>query len=182
MNFVEQSKSTMLMISIIYLILGIIMVVTPVFVSNIMCYIIGLLLLIVGGVGIFTYIRMGQNNISSKLTLLISILFTALGIYIFSNPEGFVSIIPLVIGGFLVIEGFDKIFNTLNLKRSGYEQWFQMLIISLIIFSLGLILILNPFASVTVFIRIIGVFLIVDAISNIYISDKVMKYKKSVKI
>ena len=90
--------------------------------------------------------------------------------YILINPEGFVSIIPIVVGIMLVIESFDKISTTLSARKNGYQDWLKMLIPSVIIFILGLILILNPFESVTVFIRVIGIFLIIDAISNVYLA------------
>ena len=170
MNLIKKAKSALIGISIVYLLLGVIMVISPVFVSNFICYVIGALLIVVGGSGIFTYIRAGASGAFAKITLLISVLFAVLGIYILINPEGFVSIIPLVVGVMLIIESFDKISTTLNAKKNGYQNWLKMLIASVIIFALGLILVLNPFESVTVFIRVIGVFLIIDAISNIYLA------------
>lgn len=175
MDLIKQSKSTLISVSVIYLVLGIIMVISPVLVSNFICYIIGVLLIVVGGSGIFTYIRAGESGGYAKITLLVSVLFTALGIYILISPEGFVSIIPLVVGVMMVIESFDKISNALNTKSNGYEGWYKLLIASVIIFVLGLVLIFNPFETVTVFIRVIGVFLIIDAISNIYLANQLSK-------
>ena len=170
MDLIRKARSALIGISVIYLILGIVMVISPVFVSDFICYVIGGLLVVVGGSGIFTYIRAGVSGIFAKITLLVSVLFAVLGIYILINPEGFASIIPLVVGVMLIIESFDKISTTLNVKKNGYKDWFKMLIASVVIFALGLILILNPFTTVTVFIRVIGVFLIIDAISNIYLA------------
>lgn len=175
MDLIKQSQSSLISVAIIYLALGIIMVVTPVLVSNFICYIIGILLIIVGGSGIYTYIKAGESGGFAKITLLISVLFTALGIYILISPNGFVSIIPLVVGVMLIIESFDKISNALNAKKLGYNEWYKMLIASIIIFILGLVLVFNPFESVTMFIRVIGIFLIIDAISNIYLSNQLSK-------
>ncbi len=170
MELLKKAKNALIGISVVYLVIGIIMVIMPVFVSNFICYVIGALLIVGGGSGIFTYIRAGVDGFLAKITLLIAVLFTVLGIYILINPEGFVSIIPIVVGIMLVIESFDKISTTLSARKNGYQDWLKMLIPSVIIFILGLILILNPFESVTVFIRVIGIFLIIDAISNVYLA------------
>lgn len=175
MDLIKQSQSSLISVGIIYLALGIIMVITPVLVSSFICYIIGALLIIVGGSGIFTYIKAGESGSFAKMTLLVSVLFTALGIYILISPDGFVSIIPLVVGVMLIIESFDKISNSLNAKKVGYEGWYKMLIAAVIVFLLGLVLVFNPFETVTMFIRVIGIFLIIDAISNIYLASQLSK-------
>ena len=43
-----------------------------------------------------------------------------------------------------------------------------MLIVSLVVLIFGLILVFNPFGVITVTIRIIGIMLIIDALSNIF--------------
>ncbi len=170
MDFVKKLKSTFIGMSVIYLVLGIVMVISPVFVSNFICYFIGALLIIAGCFGIFSYIQNGGSGFLVRATLLISILFAALGIYILINPETFVSIIPIIVGIMLMLESLDKIGTVFKAKNNGYEKWLQILIAPVIIFILGLILIIYPFSAVTVFIRVIGVFLIIDAISNIYLA------------
>ncbi len=170
MEILKKLKSTFIGMSIIYLIIGIVMVISPVFVSNFICYFIGALLIVGGCFGIFSYIQNGGSGFLVRMTLLVSILFAALGIYILINPETFVSIIPIIVGIMLMLESLDKIASAFKAKKNGYEKWLQVLIAPIIIFILGLILIVYPFATVTIFIRVIGVFLIVDAISNIFLA------------
>lgn len=170
MDLLKQAKSSLIGLSAVYLALGIVMVINPIFVSNFICYVIGALLIVAGSSGIFTYIRAGESGGFAKITLLVSVLFTALGIYIFISPESFVSIIPLVVGVMLIIESLDKISSVINAKKNGYENWWKMLIATVIVFILGLVLILNPFETVAVFIRVIGIFLMIDAISNLYLA------------
>lgn len=170
MDFVKKLKSTFIGMSVIYLILGIVMVISPVFVSNFICYFIGALLVVGGCFGIFSYIQNGGSGFLVRVTLLISILFAALGIYILINPETFVSIIPIIVGIMLMLESLDKIGTVFKAKKNGYEKWLQVLIAPIIIFILGLVLIVFPFEVIELSIRVIGAFLIIDAISNIYLA------------
>ena len=57
---------------------------------------------------------------------------------------------------------------SLDLKKQEYVNWWHMLITSFIILVLGLILVFNPFEVITVAIRVIGIILIIDALSNIF--------------
>jgi uncharacterized membrane protein HdeD (DUF308 family) len=103
-----------------------------------------------------------------SLTLIISILFAALGIYIICNPLAFASFIPLVVGMMLIIGSINKFQTAYDLKKLDSGASVKVLILAILTIVFGIILVFNPFASVTLFIRIIGALLIFDGLSNLY--------------
>lgn len=163
----SEVKNNLIVLAVIYLVVGLVMVIAPASVSNIVCYIVALLLIALGVSGAVTYMRSVVRTPFINLTLFMSILFIIFGVYIYASPEVFASFVPLVIGIFLLLDSANKVQLAFNLKEYNYEDWWHTLVIAIIIFGFGVFLVANPFTMVTLFIRIMGIMLIVDGCSNL---------------
>lgn len=164
----KRLKCTLTATSIVYLIIGIIMLLFPAAVSDFICYLVALVFLFFGIAGIVMYTKAELKTPYTSSTLLLAIVLGAFGVYIFLNPKTFASFIPLMIGLFLVADSISKLSFSFDLKKYGYENWWHIIIVSFIILTSGLIIVFNPFEAVTASIMVIGSILIVDAISNIF--------------
>ncbi len=164
----KRMRNTLIMISILYLLIGIIMLLYPARVSDLICYFVGIMFLFIGIAGIVMYVKDEVKTPFSSASLIISIIFGALGIYIILNPQKFASFIPLIIGIFLIFDSVSKLSSAFDLKKFGYSNWWGMLVVAFIVLVCGLVLIMNPFGAIQVTIMIIGSMLIFDAISNIF--------------
>lgn len=181
MEFLKEIKSTLFIMSGLYIVIGLIMLIAPTFVTNAVCYLIGTLCLILGGLGIYIYISSEVYGPLAYTILVIAIAMIVLGIFVIVDPISFASMIPFVMGIVLVIDAFTKLQSASSLKRYNYEKWWTVLIAALLIFIFGLILILNPFETITLFIRILGVFLIIDAVSSFMTAISYGKIEKAIK-
>ncbi len=168
MEILKKLKNTMVFMAIIYLLLGVIMFLFPDTISDFICYFVGILFLFLGISGIVTYIKADIKGAMFTSILVVSILSATLGVYIVINPKLFASFIPLVMGIFLIVDAISKLSAALDLKKFNYGDWWQMLIVSLVILTCGFILLFNPFEALTVGIRLIGILLVVDSISNVF--------------
>ncbi len=165
---IDRLKNTLIATSVCYLIVGIFMLFFPTVVSDFICYLVGFMFLFFGVAGIVTYTKTEIKTPYTSSILVLSIILGAFGIYIFLNPESFISFIPLVIGIFLIADSISKLSTSFDLRKQDYNNWWHMLIVSLVVLIFGLILVFNPFGVITVTIRIIGIMLIIDALSNIF--------------
>lgn len=181
MEFIKEIKSTLLVMAGFYIIIGLLMLLFPHLVSNTICYIIGALCLITGGIAIYTYIGSEMYGPMAMITLVISIVFIALGVFVVMNPEVFASFIPLVMGIVLALEGFSRLQSSMTLKKYNYDKWWGVLAGAILVFIFGIVLILNPFTSLTILIRVLGAFLIVDGVSSLLTSFSYSKIEKSIK-
>ncbi len=168
MEMLQKLRNTLITTAVVYIALGLVMLLIPTVVSDFICYIIGALFLVIGIAGIVSYIKTRGTGFGGSAILVVSIIFAALGVYILCNPVAFATFIPLVVGIMLLVDSVNKFQTTLELKKVGYKNWWQMLIVAFIIVALALILMFNPFESVAMFIRIIGALLIFDGLSNIF--------------
>ena len=165
---VKNLKTSLILTSVIYTIIGIIMLMFPDKVSDYICYMVGLMLLFFGISGVVMFFNSEEKSTYSNTSLILSIVLGAFGIYVFINPKGFASFIPFVIGVLTLVDSMNKLSITFNLRKYGYENWWQMLIVSFIVMALGILLIVNPFAAVTLSIRVIGIVLIVNSVMNLF--------------
>ena len=83
--------------------------------------------------------------------------------------------IPILVGIIIVIHGINNLQQTVSLCRSRYDKWWVALLLALITIGFGVLLIFNPFVAVDTLIRFIGLFLIYDGASDIWIMSRVSK-------
>lgn len=181
MEFLKEIKSTLFIVAGFYIIVGLIMLLAPVFVSNSVCYLIGTICLILGGLAIYTYIGSEVYGPLGYGLLVTAIAFIALGVFVVANPKAFASFIPIIMGVILAVDAFTKMQSAVSLKRYNYDKWWVVLVAALIIFAFGILLLFNPFGTLTILIRVLGAFLIIDGISSLLTAISYSKIEKSIK-
>ncbi len=181
MEFLKEIKSSLLIMSGFYVVIGFVMLLAPTFVSNSICYLIGALCIIVGGLAIYTYIASEVYGTLGAALLIVAAVFIAAGIFIVLKPESFASFIPIIMGVILVVDAFGKMQSSMTIKKYGYTYWWEVLAAAIIIFVFGIILLFNPFDSLMLLIRMLGIFLIVDGFSNLLTVLSYSKIEKAIK-
>ncbi len=154
--------------SLLYLVLGIIMIVFPKNISNILCYFIGSVIIIYGIVNITTYSKIIEKNSLSKVLLIIAIACILFGLFILAKPETFASIIPFVTGIYMLLLSISKLGEALDLRRQNYSKWWMVLLFFIELFVFSLILIFNPFSAIELTIEFIGLIFIINSLSDIW--------------
>ena len=165
---ISKIKNTLIITSVLYTIMGVLMLLFPEVISDFICYLVSLMFMFFGIAAILMYVRSEIKTPYTSTILVIGLVLGSLGIYILTNPRNFASLIPLVIGIFMIADSISKLSASLDLRKYGYVNWWHMLIISFLILGCGLLLVFNPFGAVSLTIMIIGSILIVDSITNIY--------------
>ena len=164
----KKMRNTLTAMSVLYLLLGIIMLIFPAQVSDFICYLVGLMFIFLGVSAVVMYVKEDMKTAFTSFTLVFGILFGAFGVYIVLNPKLLASFIPLVVGIFLLVDSVSKLSVAFDLRKSEYKDWWQMMIVAFIILACGLVLIMNPFGAVKISIMVIGGILIALSVSNIF--------------
>ena len=165
---VDKVKNTLIITSVLYAVLGIFMLLFPEVISDFICYLVSLMFMFFGIAAVLLYFRSEVKTPYTSTILVIGIILGSLGIYIIMNPRIFASLIPLVIGVFMLADSISKLSAALDLRKYGYINWWHLLIVSFLLLGCGLLLVFNPFGVVSLTIMVIGSILIVDSITNIY--------------
>lgn len=168
MEILKKIKMYTLMVSLLYVIMGLIMLLNPQFILDAVNYIVGTFILIFGVIYLVKFISKKDFNSLSKFNLLAGLLCITFGIYILLNPTLLSSIIPFSCGMLLLVDGLSKLKESFDLKKYQYNRWWISLIIAVLFIGFGVFMIFKAFAVSKVIIQIIGGILIVDALSDIW--------------
>ena len=175
MFYVKKVNDAILIKNIIYILLGFMMIIMPEFISDTICYLVGVLLIIFGALKVSKYVEIGKKSPITNALMIIGVVSLVLGLMIIIKPETFASIIPFILGVYIIILGVSNLQQANEFKKHKYENWTSALISASILLVLGIVIVLNPFSTLTLAIRIVG---IVFVVSFLYDAFNLYNYKK----
>lgn len=158
--------------TLILALIGLVLLLLPGTLNNIIGFVVGGCLLIFGIVGIIKYIRNKEYKFTSSLVS--GILYSALGIIVIINPSSVISLVTICLGLYLVINGILKTVFSFNLKKIT-TRWSGALVMGILTIILGLLLVINPFGSAVAITKLAGAFLVVVAIFDLVDRYIIMK-------
>lgn len=158
--------------TLILALIGLVLLLLPSTLNNIIGFVVGGCLLIFGIIGIIKYIRIKEYKFTSSLVS--GILYSALGIIVIINPSSVISLVTICLGLYLVINGILKTVFSFNLKKIT-TRWGGALVMGLLTIVLGLLLVINPFGSAVAITKLAGAFLVVVAIFDLVDRYIIMK-------
>lgn len=177
MKIIEKVKGFNYFLPIIYFVLGLLMVIFPETINDIINYIIGGLLMLFGIDYIVRYLSNNKVTTYSKYSLTVGIVPIICGVFLICNPEVLVSIIPFVAGMIILMDAFEKLKHAIDLKKMKYDEWWVDLIVAILFIVFGIIVIMNPFDAAKLLIRILGIFFLVDCFIDVWTNFSYEKIK-----
>lgn len=125
------------------------------------------------------------TKFKSTILAILGTLAVIAGIVICVNYKSIISIVLFFFGVFVLVSGVVDLVSALDAKRNDLKSWVISLLMAAVTIILGLLVVINPFDSIMVLTRLLGVSLIVyaimDLISFIQIR-KIIKYNMSPQI
>ena len=144
MGLIKIKKDSFTLISaILFLILGTILITNPDLIIKFITYIIGAIIIILGGIKLFTYLKNKKQELNDYNNLVLGITFIVIGIIIMFCSSVIAFIIRLIMGAWLLFNGVTKLMLSLELKGIKLQTWYIPLIISIIMIICGLYTILE---------------------------------------
>ncbi len=160
--------------SVLTLILGLVLLIAPDASLKFITFIIALFAILMGVFQLVEYLRMPRENKIMSLSLILGIIFLAVGIFLMLNLTALVTFITLMMGIFVAVKSVFKIQFAFNLRELS-DKWKYNLVVGLVGMTLGVLLIFNPFGSAATFLRIIGLVLAISSIIELIEAGSIMK-------
>ena len=164
---VKKLKWNLVLMSLLYLGLGVFLVMKPGTALNIVCYALGGVVLACAAVQLVRYFAVERGVFQSQLTLVSGIVCLALGAFLIIRSDIVVSILPIVFGLFVIFDAIGRVQNALDLRRCGYDSWKGFLFLPVLSVVLGVVMILNPFGTMETLVMAIGIILIIEGAINL---------------
>lgn len=181
-NSIENVYNRMIIYSLLTAILAILVGLTLMFlpsVSNkIVGIIMGVVILIFGINAVYKYFHRDGAKIYS-LNIVFGVLYSILGVVIILYPFSVMEFVTVCLGIFIIINGATKINYGVWLKKGNEDSWLVTLVTGIFLVIIGIMLVFNPFASLTLT-QLCGAFLIIVGILNV--SDTILFKKRAKEI
>ncbi len=166
----KKLKPTAAFYGLICVIIGIIDLVNPEKMLNIIAYALGISAIVCGLVFIIVYMARDVKYNLNNNDFLSGIIAVVVGIVILIKWQQFMELLPIVLGVLIIVSGCIKLQDAIDLKKLDHPAFLMMLIMALVFILFGAILVANPFKSEILLMRIIGVTLIITGMTDLFTS------------
>ena len=168
----KNPAATMMMTSLAYIVLGIVTVVFPQKVLDVLCYALGGAMTVYGLFNIISFFVDREGGMYFELV--IGVISTGFGIFALFSPTSIAAIINIPLGIIIIIDSIMDMKHSLTLKSLGMKKWWISFIISIavIVFILVTIFFKNIFGA------LLMIALIYEGISGFSLIILLSRYHK----
>ena len=188
-EFLGRIKADFLLSSVLCIALGLVFIIWRASVLTIVANVLAIVLIIIGVVYMCSYfLSIVTNGLSALLGLMVlnplmyrlekrvlGLMVLAVGIWFLVQPKVVVSLIPIVIGLVLIFHSIRSIIEAVDARKYGYGGWSVGLIFSIISLIFGIICVTNAFDVMKTATVVVGIILIFNGVSNIWITSRATK-------
>lgn len=161
----KKFKWDSIITSVLTIILGILAVVMPSNLGDVLCYIFGAMLLIIGLTLIIKYFAV--DRLLSGYSLFFGMILVIVGIFCFASTISVQNILTILFGLFIVIDSINSLTDSVICARMQVKGWILMFILSLITAIFGIVVMFGSFDTIMI---IAGCALIIEGIRNLVIT------------
>ena len=176
-EIIERLKIDVIVTAVVCIVLGVVLILWPVEVTTVVCKSIGAVIAFLGAVRIIGYFLHRERKHSLHLLGLVLLL---VGIWIFLKPHSIQSILFIGIGAVLFVHGLEDFKYALEAKRNGYASWAILIFMSILGMAFGIICIVDCFGMISITLTFMGMILIYDGITDLWIISRVISAAKAV--
>lgn len=167
-EFIKNMKISYFLAAILYIALGVILLVWPNTTGSIVCFTFGSVLLAYGIITVISFFVHDSRLGSFRFELVLGIVCTAVGILFLLRPDIVLSIFPIILGIYIVIDALLNLKRALELHSMLYPRWWIALTLSLVSVALGILILIRPGMTAEVLIMVIGVVFIYNGLSDLW--------------
>lgn len=173
-----NGKKSFVAASLAYVALGLVLLFFPDLTTSLICTLAGLLLLAYGvsaGVSFFAHSNGGYR---SQFDAVLGVFAAVLGAFFLLRPQLILSILPIIFGLYILIDGLLNLKRGLDMRSFGYAGWTTTLVLSVVSMVLGAVILWNPFSTHLLLVRIIGGSFLYEGMADLWAThtlDKLMR-------
>ena len=172
MKKVQNFSAVNLIFALVIFIIGIVLITSPTSIINILSWIIGGVLELIGLIKIISYVRHKNLNVDAG-TLIMGVLMMALGAVIMIFPNIIDVTIRIIFGGWILFTGINRLILAFAIGKIDKTGFKTFLITSIVMVVVGIVILIS-------FYRLLGALLVIYAISEIvdyiYFNSNKQKY------
>ena len=158
METLKRYRLWAIVVSCCMIVLGAAMILRPDISALAVCYLTGALCIAMGVCEIARYFSIG----------VVGILSTLAGVLLLAHPTGALTVLPIILGFYIIIDSVFSIQAAVELRRFGLGSWGLNLLLGIVGAVLGVLMILDPFDGAAALMIYMGVSLLLAGVESIY--------------
>lgn len=174
----EQQRSSA-MIALVTIVFGVVLVLWPNRSVSVICAMLGGALLISGLLYVIAWFA-GKGRAGAPVFMIIpGVVLAGLGVWLMTSSQTVIALIQYVFGAVVIFHGILDLQGAFVLLRQKMPRWWAALLLAAITFGLGLIILINPMDAFSALVAMIGVALVYDGVSDLWLILLLRKSKKT---
>lgn len=169
------SKLPFFIQSVIYVVVGFILLLKPGTSLTLISRIAATLLILVGAINVIR--SLVKKDTLGSFVFPGGILCVIIGAFLFYKPLTISNILVVILSFGIILSGIFKLQNAIEIARAKAQGWWVFIIISVLILAYGIVMLFNPFKTTQLLIKFLGIGFIVsgviDFFSNTVVAMKV---------
>lgn len=166
-DFLKRIKADYIMSSVLTIALGVVFIVFRAGILDLIGSVFAIILVTVGLLYVGSYfLGLMSNNFSIVMGLIV----LAIGIWFLVQPRAVSGLIPILIGMVLMFHGIRGMLEAVASKNYGSKTWKLGMLFATISVVIGIICVVDAFGIMENAVAVVGIFLIYNGISNIFIA------------
>lgn len=157
----KSIRNSLIFTSLLYIVLGLVLVVQPGLSLGVARLFIGGVTLIYGVVRIVSYKRSGQQD---RFELFVGILLALLGLFMLVWLQFLMALVPLFLGVYILVDSVGAVKRSLDMKSLGFDRWWISCLVAALLGVCGLVMIFDPFGTLEGLVMFIGFGFLFDGV------------------
>ena len=178
-EFFSRIKMDVIISAVCCIAFGVVLLLWPAEVTTLACKAIGILVAVLGLVRMASYMINSKEKHGIYFPIGMALFFV--GLWIFLRPSSIQSLLLIGIGVVLFVHGIEDFKYALETKRGGYGLWWTILLLALLGMGLGAACIVDSFGMISVTLTFVGIVLIYEGVSELWIVFQVVRAAKVIK-
>ena len=177
METLKRYRLWAIVVSCCMIVLGAAMILRPDISALAVCYLTGALCIAMGVCEIARYFSIGVIGILFRFDLIVGILSTLAGVLLLAHPTGALTVLPIILGFYIIIDSVFSIQAAVELRRFGLGSWGLNLLLGIVGAVLaGVLLLAHPTGALTVLPIILGFYIIIDSVFSIQAAVELRRF------
>ncbi len=166
MKILKKLKSTVCISAVITLVLGIVFLLRPIGALSTIARIVGTIVIISGLLDMFHSVTEKQNREFNIGSMVVGVVKCVFGVFIIVDAAQILSLFSIIFSILIIIFGVNGVTHALQLKYGNIPGWQGNLVVFLVVLAAGIVLLFDPFGTISITARVMGAVLIVNAVNE----------------
>ena len=160
-------RTSMILLSILLLLLGLVLILWPTTSQRVICYALGVVCLIAGISRVVTQWKL-RRDLGFQFSYLLGVLLALLGVLLLLKADVMIAIFGALVGLVLTADSIVKLQMSFQMRKLALPHWKAHAIAAAVLLVFGIVMLFDPFAGAKAMSIVMGAVLIVDAIANLW--------------